>query len=99
MHDSFTGLTGSSSTGGGLFKQILGNNKENVSYIVLGFLSKDLGKMQRGLCSEKLPLTISCLLQKGIWGKITLGIYVAVKTYTAKKTPSGHQVTCSGSPV
>lgn len=75
-----------------MFKQILGNNKENVSYIVLGFLSKDLGKMQRGLCSEKLPLTISCLLQKGIWGKMTLGIYVAVKTYTAEKhslwTPS-----------
>lgn len=67
VHDNFTGLTRSSSTDGGLFKQILGNNKENFSYIVLGFLCKDLGKMQRGLCSEKLPLTTSCLLEKGIW--------------------------------
>lgn len=38
VHDSFTGLTCSSSTDGVLFKQILGNNKEYFSYIVLGFL-------------------------------------------------------------
>ena len=85
-------------------KQILRNNEEDISYIVLGLLSKDLGKNAEGsVLREATPHHILACYKTGQdMVKDDTGYLfqkVAAKTYITKNALTRLKVNCLCSPI